>query len=103
MLKYLEITEGDFAWCVKFIFGLALQHLVSQGLRNFTQGAKFNFLSAALYPTACTPFGILHVMRKFRIAMRNCWLLDFSYDSLSCILDWLDKGYEALQSLDSCI
>ena len=91
----------DFAWCAKFIYGLALQHLVSQGLRNFAQGAKFNFLSSALCPAAFTPFGISHAMRKFRIAMQNCWLLDFFSDSLPCILDWLGKGYEALQNLDS--
>ena len=71
---------------------------------GFTRLVKFNFLSSALCPTACTPFGISHAMRKFCIAMRNCWLLDFSYDSLSCILDWLGKGYKALQRLDSsCI
>ena len=64
---------------------------------GFARLAKFNFFSPALCPAACTPFGISH-------AMRNCWLLDFFFDSLSCILDWLDKGYEALQSLDSsCI
>ena len=93
MHKYLEITQDDFAWCAEFIFGLVLQHLVSQGVRNFAQDAKFIFLNLALRSATCSPLDISH-------AMRNRWMLDFFSDSLPCILDWFGKGYEALQSLD---
>ena len=55
----------NFAWCAKFMFSLALQHLVSQGLQNFAQGVKFLLFSLALYPAAGAPLGISH-------AMRNC-------------------------------
>ena len=74
-----------------------------QGLRNFVHGAKFIFLSfarLAKFRTGCEIhfvqlwsvlqlvllLGISRALRKFRIAMRNCWMLDFFSDSLPCIL-----------------
>ena len=88
--KYLKITQEDFhkaceiSHRVRNSFSSAL---VSQGLQNFAQDAKFIFHSLALCPVACTRFGISHAMRKFRIVIQNCWMLDFFSDSLPCILD----------------
>ena len=87
-----------------------------QGLKNFAQGAKFIFLSL-WFRKACeisyrvqnsfftVSLSILQLvlLLAFRIAMQNCWMLDFFSDSVPCILDWFGKGYEALQNLDSYV
>ena len=67
----------------------------------FRKGAKLILHSLALCHAACTPLGHFTSLQKFRIAMQNCWMLDFFSDSLPNILDWFGKGYEALQNLDS--
>ena len=87
--RKISHTMWNFAWCVKFIGFLF----------SFVRCAKFIFLSLALYLATCTPIGISHAVRKFCIAMRNCWMLDFFSDSLPCILDWLGKGLRSSPKL----
>ena len=101
MQKYLKITQEDFAMFAKFRTGCEIDFPqpwfrnaceISLGVAkfiflSFTRLAKFIFQSLALCPTACTPFGILQGLQKFRKALRICWMLDFFSDSHPCIFD----------------
>ena len=86
MQKYLKITQEDFRKAceisqrVRNSFSSAL---VSQGLRNFAQGAKFIFHSLALCPTACTLFGISHSHAKLLDVRFLLW-----FSSLHTWLIW---------------
>ena len=43
------------------------------------------------------------ILQKFRKGLRNSSVLDSFSNSLPCILDWVGKGFEALQNFDfSC-
>ena len=88
---------------------------VSQGVAkfiSFERLAKFLHLSFTRLAKFCTGCEIhswepcslsysLYSFEAFRIAMRNCWMLDFFSYSLPCIVDWFGKSFEALQNLDS--
>ena len=105
MQKYLKITQEDFAMLAKIshkVWNWFSSALVSQGLWKFRKGLQNSFFTALLFILQFVLLvGILHALRKFRITMRNYWLLDFFSDSLPYVLDWFGKGYEALQNLDS--
>ena len=89
MHKYLEITQKDFAYHAKFrmVFEIpSWLHLGFVWYAKFRTRCKISFThSRSLSCNYCSS-------SWFRIAMQNCWLLDFFSDSLPCILDWLGKG-----------
>ena len=111
----MKITYEDFAMLAKishkmrnwFSLALVSQGLrnsffsASQGLRNFTRVRNSFFIALLSILQLVLLLGISHALQKFRIAMRNCWMLDLFSDSLLCILDWFGKGYKALQNSDS--
>ena len=111
--KYLKITQEDFrkvceishrVWnSFSSIFGFARLAKFRTGCGiHFSQSC---FLSCSLYSFwhfACyAKISHSHEIFLHSHAMRNCWMLDFFYDSFPCILDWFGKGYEVLQNLDS--
>ena len=82
----------------KFLKGLR-NSSVSQRLRNsflayenFARGWK---IDPQIRKTCEIPSWAI------RKGLRNSWMLDSFSDSLPCILDWFDKGFEALLNLDS--
>ena len=72
---------------IKASFRMVVFARLAKFIPQFCKGVKFILHSLALCPAACTPLRHFASLRKFSIAMRNCWMLDSLSDSLPCILD----------------